>query len=308
MSYPLSQPTQQALNPSLADEAVISNLGLYMTRYIDRDGSASWEIPAGKKRMEAADSILARHLRARSGNNPSFLQLFAQRWRATLQSIDARTFTLSATEKWVVGLGAKYTREAGLRLHHTYGFPFIPGSALKGMARAYATLSRAEALLSIIRGRSPLDTTEPRDLLEILDKGKGYKGAAAPHVEAVLGDDTLQGVLRIFGTQHNAGSVVFYDAVPDGDVRVETDLLNTHQPEYYKNAGVRTPPADYQSPVPNYFLAVSPGTNFIFGLGPRSGADVVSTDLDQAAVWLVEGLRELGIGAKTTSGYGRFSE
>ena len=38
----------------------------------------------------------------------------------------------------IVGLGQKGVLEAGLRLHHTYGVPLVPGSALKGLAAHYA--------------------------------------------------------------------------------------------------------------------------------------------------------------------------
>src|SRR5208282_6501432 len=44
---------------------------------------------------------------------------------------------LATASRLVVGLGSENVLKMGLRLHHTYGTPIIPGSALKGLASHY---------------------------------------------------------------------------------------------------------------------------------------------------------------------------
>ena len=45
--------------------------------------------------------------------------------------------TLQTEGRLIVGLGSENVLECGLRLHHTYGTPIIPGSALKGLTAHY---------------------------------------------------------------------------------------------------------------------------------------------------------------------------
>src|SRR5437660_6750837 len=44
---------------------------------------------------------------------------------------------LSVQGRLIVGLGGENILETGITLHHTYGVPMIPGTALKGLAAHY---------------------------------------------------------------------------------------------------------------------------------------------------------------------------
>jgi CRISPR-associated protein Cmr6 len=78
--------------------------------------------------------------------------------------------------------------------------------------------------------------------------------------------------------------------------------MNPHYGEYYRDAKGKTPPADYLNPVPVYFLALEQGTKFEFAVASREqGLAAKATD------WLKGALADLGIGAKTSAGYGYFS-
>jgi CRISPR/Cas system CMR subunit Cmr6 (Cas7 group RAMP superfamily) len=72
-------------------------------------------------------------------------------WRrrsAALRALPWPSVRLRARPEWrlVVGLGAKANaHEIGLALHGSYGWPVIPGSALKGLAHAWASSSAPEA-------------------------------------------------------------------------------------------------------------------------------------------------------------------
>lgn len=186
---------------------------------------------------------------------------------AALQAMPGCWLRLRAKPEWrlVVGLGDKANaHEIGLALHGTYGWPVIPGSALKGLAAAWATASGAQQA----------------DLLRVL-------GGPRPDVK----DATAA-----------MGSVTFLDALPDGRaVNVAADVLTPHVKPYYKDvaegAAHPKPPAEYHNPVPVTFLAVS-GT-YAVDLYGRSEAD-----LDLAACWLKKAGDQLGVGAKTAAGYG----
>ena len=163
---------------------------------------------------------------------------------------------------------------AGLCLHPIYGFAYLPGTGLKGLARAYAeTIAKpaGEASLADILtvfGKSPTRT----------DKSE------------------------------NAGSIIFFDAWPTAVPKLEIDIVNNHHSDYYTNKeGRNPPPGDWEAPVPVYFIAVAKNTTFRFAIRKRRD-DVPDRLLDLARQWLIGGLTHLGAGAKTNAGYGSFVE
>ncbi|MGQ9768904.1 MAG: type III-B CRISPR module RAMP protein Cmr6, partial [Anaerolineae bacterium] len=108
----------------------------------------------------------------------------------------------------------------------------------------------------------------------------------------------------IFGTTAVAGRAVFLDAIPKDKPTLDLDIMNPHFPKYYSG---EEPPTDWQSPVPVYFLAVAPQTEFRFAVGWRGALDEEAKRLQSLAItWLKTGLQELGAGAKTSAGYGYF--
>jgi CRISPR-associated protein Cmr6 len=169
----------------------------------------------------------------------------------------------------VVGLGSESVLETSMTLHHVYGFPYIPASAIKGIARAYALYAEAKA--------------SHEDDLRLYP---------AAHI-----DETAT---KIFGTLSQAGKVIFFDAFPTEFPKLEVDVVNVHYQDYYSKGET---PGDWMSPVPSFFLAVAPNTRFNFYLASRD-----SDLLARAKEWLYNGLTQLGIGGKTNAGYGYFSE
>ena len=63
-------------------------------------------------------------------------QMAFDRWSTTLPQ-GPEPIDLQTDGRLVVGLGGENVLETGLRLHHTYGMPILPGSALKGLAAHY---------------------------------------------------------------------------------------------------------------------------------------------------------------------------
>lgn len=211
------------------------------------------------------------------GQHEGFVADVARRREAALRALSAgprrwHCVRLRAEPEWrlVVGLGSKTNaHEIGLALHGTYGWPVIPGSALKGLAAAWATSSGVDpAIVWRILGGPRRDIPAPQNA-----------PAAA------------------------RGTVRFLDAIPaEEPVAVEADVLTPHVKPYYDGAatGSPVPPAEYHNPVPLTFLTVC-GTYAVDLYGSAS------EDVGLAAEWLGKAGDELGVGAKTAAGYGYLS-
>ncbi len=175
-------------------------------------------------------------------------------------------FPFPLSWRMVIGLGGTHPQETSMTLHHIYGIPYIPGSAVKGVTRHWVILSK-------------FNNDEV----------------------AAEGDEDFK---NIFGTQTQAGKVIFFDAYPVGNITLKMDIMNPHYPDYYsgkkKDSKEIPPPADWQNPNPIKFLTVEK-TMFNFYLASRD-----SELLNKAAKWLKEALKKYGIGAKTSLGYGLF--
>jgi CRISPR-associated protein Cmr6 len=154
-----------------------------------------------------------------------------QRWQQFAQQTPAGCervcFTVQAVAPIAIGLGDASPLEVGIRLHHTYGMPLLPASALKGLCRRVARLLRHDSKLSD---------------------------------EAI---DALFGFSR--DKRASAGAVVFYDAWYDpdsvGGAPFHRDVITVHHPAYYGDG--KTPPTDFDDPTPVPFLVIKPGARFL---------------------------------------------
>lgn len=131
---------------------------------------------------------------------------------------------------------------------------------------------------------------------------KGLCRAAAPlfgweskTIEQLFGSDP--GLETAKGVHSRA---VFFDAWPVS-WQLEVDVANSHHPKYYTGSD-QAFPVEIEDPNPVNFLALAEGARFIFTLlVPRENEARVRELLQSA-------LRDIGIGAKTAVGYGRFVE
>jgi CRISPR type III-B/RAMP module RAMP protein Cmr6 len=218
------------------------------------------------------------------GQEPDLVAAVARRRAVALRALSAgprsrHCVRLHVRPEWrlAVGLGNNANaHEIGLALHGTYGWPVIPGSALKGLAAAWAVASGVEAA----------------DVWRVL--GGPRTDVPYPRTSAAEGQHKPPAV---------RGTVCFLDAIPAGKaVTVEADVLTPHVKPYYDGAatGNLVPPAEYHNPVPMALLTVR-GTYAVdlHGSDPR--------DVGLAAEWLTKAGDELGAGAKTAAGYGYLS-
>lgn len=230
-----------------------TNAGLWLDKYIKAQSQDDTDSRSGLVK-EVSEIAL-----------PKVYSQFYERWEQMLTSADVtpqQRRTAMAKGRMIIGLGDESVLETSITLHHTYGVPYIPGSALKGLAASYA--------------RQRLGP-------------KWQKGQEAYNV--------------VFGTSKEAGFVTFFDAlliVKPGEKVLQRDIITVHHPEYYQGNGAA--PSDWDSPTPIPFLSAR-GTYLIALAAP---------DLDHKQTWINKtfailryALEEMGIGAKTSSGYGR---
>jgi CRISPR-associated protein Cmr6 len=267
-----------------------------------------------------------------------------ERWyglyRQALTGLDEQTQWITASTVWrlVTGLATNPALETGLTLHLLHGFPYLPGSAVRGLVRRAAEsdltaacepwtarlaegdlppdaeisafLDRAETVRALFGsliverpdGGDDPGWTLPLELLRDLQKALQIRPDADPlrqRLDRLLGGFT-------------GGLLTFFDAVPAPGQKdlLETDVLNPHYPNFYR-ASKRQVPSDDQDPIPVYFLAVKAETTFVFPfrLGPLPEGELNRARdplTKQVSGWLETALKILGAGAKTAAGYGYF--
>ena len=233
-----------------------THAGLWLDKYIssqDKDDKTS-------------RSSLVRDVAA-TATSAAYKAFFAS-WENMLKEYNADTRKAEVQGRMIVGLGSESVLETSIALHRTYGVPYIPGSALKGLAASYA--------------RQHL--------------GDDWK----PEKE--------DGAFKIvFGTTEDAGYITFFDAlyVPDTGYKGQVlypDVITVHHQDYYSGKGS---PTDMDSPNPVPFLSAT-GTYLVALAAPEIA------DSKERKAWinatfaiLQNALKTMGIGAKTSSGYGR---
>jgi len=220
---------------------------------------------------------------------------FKQRWRKALEQ-ECFVLECVASSRLLVGSGNASGAEVGLCLHHTWGVPMAPGSAVKGVLSHY--LDAAYGPDPEHDSISPTSTEHP-DPERARFRRPGKRQATPP------GDwqRILFGSADYADAPASSGHVTFHDMllVPpdDRDARVAMlarDVLTPHHGDYYGKGGTAN---DYQDPTPVPFLSVPIGTRFLLAVGGhRAWAEF-------AMHRLADTISEWGLGAKTAAGYGR---
>lgn len=263
------------------------NAGLLYYRYIDGAVGNPGELP--------------KHLR-RVIDQAGFYTstLYKDRMIGTCCALARQGCSVAITEgtlssRLAIGLGIASQFENGICLHRIHGFPYMPGSTLKGVTHEYA--------LQFDYGCAPEDE-------------KKRKKAEQDHIfVAVFGaqsrrdaNDEENGALS-----SHRGSVIFFDAVPAVDSNLlEIDVMTPHYGDYYTESKGEWP-ADYLGPNPISFLTVPRGTRFLLSLAAcdyeNRGTKMPAREvLNKALEWLNGALDKLGVGGKTSVGYGHFDQ
>ncbi|MFZ1595673.1 MAG: type III-B CRISPR module RAMP protein Cmr6 [Anaerolineae bacterium] len=289
MDYPLLRRTLTAWRAQSPQSS--QNAGLIFDRFA----------PDCLNNQEAKKLGLLAVKQAAARADDALLKAWQTRWQQTAAAVQAEPFTLRTDWRLVTGLGRKGPLEVGFTFHR-YGFPILPGSSLKGLARAGGLLRVAEALnVSDLR---TLDAALSQDDNEKFEKE--WPALAQAPKSAAVARRTADGWRELFGTTANAGQAIFLDAIPAVAElpTLDLDIMNPHYPRYYQGSEA---PTDSQNPIPVYFLTVAAGEAFQFAVGWRGSLDEHAKSYRRTAqTWLTRGLLNLGAGAKTSAGYGYF--
>ena len=217
-----------------------------------------------------------------------------------------------ATSPVLVGHTNQGPVETGLCLHPLWGFPIIPGSALKGLALSALLWKSGLLKEAIDKGvdRADVDPRKPGSLCPASGDCffQKYKEAFGTWRD-LFGMAPTKGLtpkgLKDLASEGTEGGVIFYDAWPsDPSKCLRADVWTVHYPKYYQD---KEPwPGDDENPNPLPQIAVKKGTTFEFTVAPSPRAKQGEELCDCALDYLMWGLENLGIGAKTSSGYGYF--
>jgi CRISPR-associated protein Cmr6 len=258
--------------------------GLLLQRYLCENAAGEHGNPEEKR------AILHAAINAAANEEVRALYRIAfNRWSASLPtgSIYADLATSERDSRLIVGLGSENVLEIGIRLHHTYGMPNIPGSALKGLAAHYCDQVWGERHIETPSAEARRFRGERRE-----DKQRNQKVESAGQYHQLL-----------FGTTDDSGCITFHDAwlTPDSLKPLVLDVMTPHHPKWLDGS---TAPTDFDSPTPVPFLAVTGVFRVAVSWhGPAS--DKAKSWMALARSLLHDALKDWGIGGKTTSGYGR---
>lgn len=184
----------------------------------------------------------------------------------------------------LVNLAGGILENANIALDPHFGVPYLPGSAVKGIARHAAWCEWVGA---------DKDAAVAKEIAVVFGfpTGDGNKGG-------------LDGQLKDLKQSERAGCVAFLPAYPKDKAVLEVDVTTGHHGKYY--AKEKATATDDESPNPQFFPAVASGTVFRFTLVPLRGC--APAQLARAKGWLVRALAINGAGAKTAAGYGWFED
>ena len=238
--------------------------------------------------------------------SPDYSRSF-ERWRKSFSAAGDRVFELVLASRLLVGHGNSSASDIGLTVHHTWGVPVIPGSALKGLVAHFVDAVYGPTDPERKPWEQSGDESTRADYQGVTWRGRRIERGPGKVYRALFGapDAEEDDAMREQGLDAgaSAGLVTFHDAlyvpgsVPE-DKPFAADVLTVHQKGYYDSSGGNWP-NDYDSPNPVAFLTVRPRARFLFALsGPADWTDL-------AERLLCDALEKWGIGGKTSAGYGR---
>lgn len=240
-----------------------------------------------------------------------------QRHRASVSGDAFERREATAITRVLAGHWIHSVVDMGIKLHHTYGIPYLPGSSLKGIARHY-TLRHLAGYSGENEKQYPIPEAYN-------GPEKGYSEGQCTYLPgpALAPDEVArlkpeEAYLQytafdvLFGRQDFRGIVTFHDAwmIPEKDAYpFLQDVITPHHQDYYSGKTFETqaggsdrlPPADWDEPIPVPLVTVRPGAMFLVVIeGPKKWRQLAADILRSA-------LEEEGVGAKTNAGYGRLT-
>ena len=171
----------------------------------------------------------------------------------------------------------------GFSLDYTTGIPYIPGSSIKGVVRDVLGIDddeRIQRLRQEIK-KHPEKKEENELMIENINRMKPQKEAFLKKITGEKFEDIKK---ELFSED------VFLDAflVAENEKIFDDDFITPHR-ELFKN------------PVPIRFLKIKKDVRFLFNFDFNKNARLKEKLIKEI-------LKNIGVGAKTNMGYGRFEE
>ncbi|MFC3749083.1 type III-B CRISPR module RAMP protein Cmr6 [Paenibacillus sp. GCM10012306] len=210
--------------------------------------------------------------------NEWYRHLFAKFYTILSQpSAESYTCTLSSLSALTIGQGQPSVLETHVTLHPIYGVPYLPGTALKGVAAHYCH----------------------RYLGQVDNKFQ-------------TGGDYYN---QLFGSTDRMGSICYHDALVTPETvgtALRLDVLTPHHQKYNQiqisqnqwAVSSDAAPHDDDSPVPVHFISVR--ADFKLQLSYTGDSAQAREWLAIAGEILTAAVQQEGLGGKTNAGYGRF--
>ena len=250
----------QDVREALGERPQVQNRSLMYDKYVP----IGYENDAAKKRDK--EEALQALVKSSAQDDYGVRRVFGDKLKGA--GVPMRDFVATLSARLMVNMAGGVIENAGLCLDRHFGMPYIPGTALKGIALRAA----------------------------IEEKGS----------------DRDPEIVKVFGEQHvdkktpaRKGKVSFLAAYPMGTTAIELDIITCHHARYYREERGYEHALDNEEPNPVKFPAVAAGAQFRFVVVGVS-RDTDAALVQQAAEWLRKGVTEIGVGAKTSAGYGWF--
>ncbi|MDZ4778778.1 MAG: type III-B CRISPR module RAMP protein Cmr6 [Planctomycetia bacterium] len=240
-----------------------SNTGLWYDKFCNT-WNGNWIRPDNEKLdIEKLDWI--KSVVGTVGSNDQLTQ-HAARQRELATKLGGLALPFVTATRFATGLGREHPIEIGFAWHHTLGTPYLPGSSVKGVLRAYVRECFGKEVASDLFG--------PDDFKAEHCVGKWIFFDAIPSKPVTLEADVM--------TPHY-GPYYQGDAAPgDWHNPVPIPFLAVAREQQFQ-------------------FAFAPRGNDSYTL-----PDGTHVDNDKIAEWLTAALHWLGAGAKTNSGFGVF--
>ncbi|WP_432785088.1 hypothetical protein AAEX37_02016 [Oligella sp. MSHR50489EDL] len=267
---PLVQKARDLFNTekSTFRNSPVANKGLLFERFYD-GYNADFSI------NKNADSSFLNDMVGHCGN-ANELNAAACRRVKLINSLGGEIGVFTTDWHFVSGMGNSHPAENGFTWHHSLGTPYLPGSAVKGLLRAWMEVWATQEGETSAQGN---------------EKIRQWFGGAAD-----------------VNDQGKAGDLIFFDAIPINCPKLLLDIMTPHMGKWYESGAERMDkeslPGDWHAPIPVSFLVTS-DAQFLFSIASRNEAG--KAYVKEAMEQLKEALKWLGSGAKTAAGYGHMS-
>lgn len=247
-----------------------AHLGLWYTRFFNRY-SENWEIKKTSKNEDDPKFKWIKNFAGKECGQSQPLQQNALNLIKLNQTLDGNFAICETNWHFATGLGLPHPVENGLTWHPTLGVPFLAGSAIKGLLRAWVEI---------------WDDTDRDQRLknwfgEQDEAGKLIFFDAIPIKPVTLTADILT---PHYGLWYEKGH-----KIEGNDLE---EIVSKHHDKL---------PADWHEPVPVPFLAVK-SAKFLISIAARNSKDknMAATAFES----LLQALEFTGAGSKTAVGYG----